>query len=438
MGNKGSHSAPHDAGVAAAAQLQSLDVETRAALQQWWHGTAAPRRMAGLPAALQEPLCGRADLTLAAFEARVGALLEDKRGAALECVLGLLGVGADLTGATLRQVLRVCAECYWAVPNQWGAVCATPSADEAEQLELMAVRLLGDGGAGCSVEALMRALAKTWPRLGCEVGRVVLRACGAAKEADVSSAGGVAPSDKVVPSRVAAWQMSLLPMRGSEGSWTQLYSNAAHGEGASSLFRAVGLYAAPTVVLVRCTSGDIVGFYCDAEWQNSASAWFGSSNCFLFTVAPVSTLLETTGISRNWAYFHIPTGKGLVPDGLGIGGQMGAFRFSLDADLLKGTACRYGTTYAEGQLCPRAALTDATPDALEFAVDALEVWGLGGPRALAAQEASRQRAIKEAMKRRQVNRRIVLGGGSDDDNADMWLLEMGGVHESHAKEANHV
>ncbi len=74
----------------------------------------------------------------------------------------------------------------------------------------------------------------------------------------------------------------------------------------------------------------------------------------------------------------------------------------------------------------------------EFTVASLEVWGLGGPDALVAQEAARQRAVKEALKRRQVNRKWVLGGDDDEDNGDKWLLEMGGAHESYVKDANHV
>jgi hypothetical protein len=45
--------------------------------------------------------------------------------------------------------------------------------------------------------------------------------------------------------------------------------------------------------------------------------------------------------------------------------------------------------------------------------------------------------IKEAMKRRQVNKKIMLGG-EDEDNVDMWMLETTGAHTSFVKDADHV
>ena len=48
-----------------------------------------------------------------------------------------------------------------------------------------------------------------------------------------------------------------------------------------------------------------------------------------------------------------------------------------------------------------------------------------------------QTEVKEAMKRRQVNRKVMLGGEDDDANVDMWLVETAGAHVSYVKEANH-
>ncbi len=127
-----------------------------------------------------------------------------------------------------------------------------------------------------------------------------------------------------------------------------------------------------------------------------------------------------------------------MPEGLGAGGQLGAFRLHVDADFRRGEASVYDSTYESGQLVPLAAAADPlNADVVQFEVAAVEVWGLGGARAMQAKLAREQAEIKEAMKRRQVNRKVMLGGEDDDANVDMWLVEMAGAHTSYAKEANH-
>ena len=128
---------------------------------------------------------------------------------------------------------------------------------------------------------------------------------------------------------------------------------------------------------------------------------------------------------------------GTVPDGVGVGGQLGAFRLHLDADLRRGEASVFDSTYASGQLAPRAAALDPlNADVVQFDVAAVEVWGLGGAQAAADKVQREQHELKEAMKRRQVNRKIALGE-DDEGNVDMWLVQTAGAHESFVKEANH-
>ena len=76
---------------------------------------------------------------------------------------------------------------------------------------------------------------------------------------------------------------------------------------------------------------------------------------------------------------------------------------------------------------------------LSFEVDALQVLGLGGTPALEQKKLKEQIEIKEAMKRRQVDRKKAFLGDDDDDGAtDMWLLETAGAHTSYVKDQDHV
>ena len=217
---------------------------------------------------------------------------------------------------------------------------------------------------------------------------------------------------------------------------TNLYSSLSNGDGVGAFTRSVAFYESPTLLIVRSSQGDVVGVYSDSEWQ-SQSRFFGTGRTRLFTILPICQSFATTNVSHNYLYLHIPTSKqtvkGVVPDGVGVGGQIEGFRLHLDADFKTGEAVTFDSTFENGQLVPLAAKVsaDGNPDMVGFEIDAVEMFGLGGPAALVAQENKKQFEIKEAMKRRQVNKKIMLGG--DDDDPDMWLLETAGAHQSYVK-----
>ena len=75
---------------------------------------------------------------------------------------------------------------------------------------------------------------------------------------------------------------------------------------------------------------------------------------------------------------------------------------------------------------------DGNADLVGFDVAEVEAYGLGGQQALVEQEKKKEYEVKEAMKRRQVNKKIMLGG-EEEDGGDMWMLEMAGAHQSYVK-----
>ncbi len=336
----------------------------------------------------------------------LNGLLEPKRE--FEAVLRLVSGGEGRGEAERLLAVVACAECFWAMldPNEAGPCLP-------EEIEALKDDLQGEGG---------------W-----EVGRLLLlRCCGTGEMHSGPST--------VLGGRLARWRLARRV--GEAGlPWTPLYSSERDGRGAAAFGRAMACYPAATVLVVRSEQGDVVGCYSETEWR-SGGRFFGSSRGKVFTVQPRVQVFPSTGVSSNFCYFHVPSSKaqlvGTVPDGVGVGGQVGAFRLHVDADFRRGEASVYDSTFESGQLVPLAAALDpSNADVVQFDVAAVEVWGLGGAKAKEVKQAKEEHEMKEAMKRRQVNRRIALGGEDEDGNVDMWLVESAGAHVSYVKEANH-
>lgn len=258
--------------------------------------------------------------------------------------------------------------------------------------------------------------------------------CGREKHSVLQSA--------TIGSRVELWKLSRWMQLDSRAVLTPLYSSRTCGDGVGAFARTLTCYTSPSILLVRSAAGDVVGVYTDVEWK-PASQFFGGGSTKLFTVHPEKKLFATTGISHNYLYLHIPsskvTTKGVIPDGVAVGGQMEGFRFHLDADFKHGEASTFDSTFENGLLLPLAAkqAPAGMSDLFTFDIAEVEVLGLGGNKAIADQDIKKQQEIKEAMKRRQVNKKIMLGG-DDDADVDMWLLETAGAHQSYVKDADHV
>lgn len=311
------------------------------------------------------------------------------------------------------------AECFWKLcegEEEEGGPCS-----EAERLAVVAAAAgLRHGGV--------------------DVGRLLLwRCCGV--PVDRHGGRSLALGDRVTRWRLQAAVAAATETHGAP--WAMLYSSLRDGVGVAAFGRAVGCYAAPTVVLVRTAHGDVLGCFSDTEWRPSGR-FFGGGRCRVFSVAAdgAVSVYSTTHVASNYLYFHLPSSKaqlaGTVPDGIGAGGQLGAFRLHVDADFRRGEASVFDSTYANGQLAPRAAALDPlNADVVQFDVTAVEVWGLGGAQAAADKVVREQQEIKEAMKRRQVNRKVALGGEDGDENVDMWLVQTAGAHQSYVKDANH-
>ena len=301
------------------------------------------------------------------------------------------------------------------------------------QFECFAASLQGEWGGEATSDELELAAREPDDTGDLSAFRCLLVAC-CGQEKHSAKSGTLA-------SRVDMWKLARWLKLDPRQTMTPLYSSLSNGDGVGAFTRSVAYYESPALLLVRGALGDVVGVYAEAEWVSQAQ-FFGSGSTRLFAVSPEPKLFPTTNVSHNYLYLHIPsmkaTTKGVVPDGVGVGGQMSGFRLHLDPDFKLGEATTFDSTFENGQLVPLAAKkSDDGPDLVTFDIEVVEMIGLGGTAGLTAQEKKKQFEIKEAMKRRQVNKKMMLGG-DDEEDPDMWLLETAGAHQSYVKDADHV
>jgi hypothetical protein len=128
-----------------------------------------------------------------------------------------------------------------------------------------------------------------------------------------------------------------------------------------------------TLVLVRDGGGAVFGGAAFAAWQRRPSFYGGdaSSSAFLFALSPALRVHHASGINANAQFF---SGAGppfqSLPNGLGMGGQLGAFGLFVDAKLERGHS-RPNATFACAPLC--------SPPGQDFDVAEVEVWALLTP-----------------------------------------------------------
>ncbi|KAG7473218.1 hypothetical protein MATL_G00093400 [Megalops atlanticus] len=140
-----------------------------------------------------------------------------------------------------------------------------------------------------------------------------------------------------------------------------------HGESFTRLVSSC-VRQGPTVLLVRDSRGYEFGGFASQGWDIKPQ-FQGDTRCFLFSAHPSLRVYTYTGYNEHYMYLN--QGQQTMPNGLGMGGQLGYFGLWLDSDFGRGhsKARPKCTTYGSPQLSGEE----------EFVVDALEVWGVGQP-----------------------------------------------------------
>jgi hypothetical protein len=147
-----------------------------------------------------------------------------------------------------------------------------------------------------------------------------------------------------------------------------LFSTKTHGLSYSTLCRQI-LDVGPTLIIVRDTNGHVFGGVTGCAWKFTPQ-FIGYVGCFLFTLHPSIAVYMPTGYNDNYMYLQ-QTAQSL-PNGLGMGGQVGYFGFWLSADFGRGHSKAHPKCSTFGSPC--------LSSGEEFEIDMMEVWGLGEPR----------------------------------------------------------
>jgi hypothetical protein len=130
-----------------------------------------------------------------------------------------------------------------------------------------------------------------------------------------------------------------------------------------------------TLVLARdADSGAVFGGATSVAWRKKPDFYGGGggSSAFLFALSPRFRLHPLSGINDRVQY--LGAGFQSRPNGLGMGGQLGAFGLWLDAMLERGHS-RPNATYACASLLPAGGDSGAQ----EFGVADVEVWAMLTP-----------------------------------------------------------
>ena len=225
-----------------------------------------------------------------------------------------------------------------------------------------------------------------------------------------------------------------------QGRLRRLYSSNLDGNSFSAISQSVVGWAGPTLILVRPRlpkaatdkqreAGVIFGAVATERWHEDRK-YFGSSSSFLFTLSPELRLLPVRGSDTNYQWLNT-RGHNPKTHGLAMGGSSD-FRnprlflpSSLD-ECFVGSNC---STFQPGALAPSWALRSTgtgggggggvsvsdTADSVN--IDCLEIWAIGGDKAISNAQAARgvTRELNEdtLQKARRVDRAAFFGSKFD-------------------------
>ncbi|KAI9480204.1 TLD-domain-containing protein [Coemansia mojavensis] len=152
-------------------------------------------------------------------------------------------------------------------------------------------------------------------------------------------------------------------------NWRRVYSSKYDGRSWSTFIKSIERRGS-LLILIREQQTEgmsrIFGAFLDQELERRPS-WHGTSLNLLFTLFPTDSpvpglvVYKTTGFNDHYQYFNYSTKT--LPNGLGVGGQMGHFGLWIDCDFTNGHS-------------NSAATFGSQPLSLhnEFTIDAVEVW----------------------------------------------------------------
>ncbi|KAJ2080529.1 TLD domain-containing protein 1 [Coemansia sp. RSA 988] len=178
-------------------------------------------------------------------------------------------------------------------------------------------------------------------------------------------------TDLLTPS--IGWTLTRELPAESRKQWERVYSSRHNGLSWNTFLKAVERCGS-LILLIReraekkVQPAIVLGAYIDSELERGPS-WHGTSQNFLFSVCdgghgqtPLGmTVYRTSGFNDHYQYLNYSTKT--LPNGLGVGGQMGHFGLWIDSGFTRGGS-NTAATFSSPQL--------STCD--EFSIDMVEAW----------------------------------------------------------------
>ncbi|KAJ2006681.1 hypothetical protein H4R26_001230 [Coemansia thaxteri] len=165
----------------------------------------------------------------------------------------------------------------------------------------------------------------------------------------------IAPHQRLL-TECSGWAVSREMPPESRKAWTCVYSTRRDGRSWSTFQASIESKGA-LLLVVKEKQHNTFGAYIDSEIKKGPS-WHGNSQNFLFGNGVV---YRTTGFNDHYQYFNY--GKETLPNGLGVGGQLGHFGLWIDCGFVLGSSSP-AATFASPRLSAQS----------DFTIDAVEVW----------------------------------------------------------------
>ncbi|KAJ2158666.1 hypothetical protein GGF46_003599 [Coemansia sp. RSA 552] len=150
----------------------------------------------------------------------------------------------------------------------------------------------------------------------------------------------------------------------SRHKWERIYSSRQNGHSWNTFCGAIEGRGAILLVLREKPDTDgkarVFGAYLDDDLERGPS-WHGTSFNFLFTVNKGPDIYRSSGFNGNYQYLNYSTKT--MPNGLGVGGQMGHFGLWIDSGFVVGGS-NTAATFGSPQLSAQS----------EFDIDLVEAW----------------------------------------------------------------
>eukprot|EP00397_Hematodinium_sp_SG-2012_P029529 GEMP01031205.1.p1 GENE.GEMP01031205.1~~GEMP01031205.1.p1 ORF type:complete len:402 (+),score=77.12 GEMP01031205.1:96-1301(+) len=209
------------------------------------------------------------------------------------------------------------------------------------------------------------------------------------------------------------WALSLQfePME-----WDRLYCSTADGRSFARLVGNIQMYDAPSLLVIRTDAGAVLGAVNFQSWEDLGGQ-YSSADAFLFTDRPTFRIMRATGKSHNSVYLN--QRNKYAPIGIGFGGQSSCPRLWIDSNF-DGHFLQSDATFERGTI------NDDDDFQVSFAVQNMEVWGLGGPEALEKQQDLLGFKKELKQQRRKVDRALFAESAFD---REMFLGKTFGMSE---------